>query len=74
MPRIGPDGLDALVTRVVEALSEPHVIHGLEVGVGPSVGAYLASRGESPADALDRADAAMYHMKHRRRLRGTDQA
>jgi diguanylate cyclase (GGDEF)-like protein len=74
MPRIGPEGLDALVTRVMEVLSEPHVIHGLEVGVGPSVGAYLASRGESPADALDRADAAMYHMKHRRRLRGTDQA
>jgi diguanylate cyclase (GGDEF)-like protein len=66
-PRITATNLAALARRITEALSEPHLIHGVLVRIGASVGLYLATRGENVIDALGRADQAMYAMK---RLRG----
>jgi diguanylate cyclase (GGDEF)-like protein len=68
MPRITPDVLATLVSRVVEILSKPYLVHGAAVDVGASVGSYLAARGEAPGEALERADAAMYEIKHLRRV------
>jgi diguanylate cyclase (GGDEF)-like protein len=67
-PRITPAGLAALARRIREALSDPHLIHGARVVIGASVGAYLATRGESVIDALGHADQAMYGIKHLRRI------
>jgi GGDEF domain-containing protein len=41
----------------------PHLVHGQSVTVGASIGAYLARQGDSPAQAVERADAAMYAAK-----------
>jgi diguanylate cyclase (GGDEF)-like protein len=68
MPRITPDVLAMLVGRVAEVLSRQYLVHGAVVEVGASVGSYLAARGETPGEALERADAAMYEIKNLRRL------
>ncbi|WP_407342129.1 diguanylate cyclase domain-containing protein [Pengzhenrongella phosphoraccumulans] len=62
-PQITLDGLAGLVTRMTDALNEPHVVHGDSVTVGASVGSYLASPGETAAECLHRADTAMYDLK-----------
>lgn len=59
-PRIDAGTLSALRERIDAALCEPHSICGIEVEVGASVGTYLAARGEPAAQALRRANEAMY--------------
>lgn len=66
-PRISREGLTGLVARIEEALSEPHLVHGKAIEVGASVGAHLATPGEDAAEALRRADEAMYAAKGVRR-------
>jgi diguanylate cyclase (GGDEF)-like protein len=68
IPRITRAVLSSLVDRLAEVLGREYLVHGRPVAVGASVGSYLAARGEAPGDALERADAAMYEMKHLRRL------
>ena len=63
-PRITADGLDGLVVRLRTVLDRPHVVHGVPVHVGASVGSTLARPGDDPADVLWRADRAMYAVKH----------
>jgi diguanylate cyclase (GGDEF)-like protein len=61
--RITVTGLTSLADRITRALSEPHLVHGVLVGVPASVGTYLAAAGDSPHDALRNADRAMYAVK-----------
>ncbi len=65
-PRISADGLARQRVRIEHALAAPHLVHGDSVTVGASVGTYLASPGEEPADSLSRADEAMYAVKRAR--------
>ena len=62
-PRITAAGLATLAQRITGALVRPHVVHGNQIVLGASVGTYLAVNGESTADALRRADQAMYVIK-----------
>ena len=71
-PRITPDGLAHLVERMTRILDEPHLVHGDLVNVGVSVGAYLASTGETAAECLHLADNAMYDLKRGLPIRARD--
>ncbi len=66
VPGISPGDLAGLVERTVQTLNEPHRVHGTTVTVGASVGSYLATPGEDPAECLERADQSMYAIKRRR--------
>ncbi len=66
-PRVDPSGLAALASRASEALARPHHLHGQEVQIGGSVGAYLATAGQDAAEVLHRADEAMYSVKELRK-------
>lgn len=67
-PRIGRDALSVLARRLDRVLAEPILIRGDPLQVRASVGAYLASPGESVEGALRRADQAMYAVKRTRNL------
>ena len=69
-PRITPEGLNGLVSRITATLAEPLLIHGQSLQVGVSVGSYLAGAGGSVQDALRLADRAMYQVKDGRRSNG----
>ena len=60
-------GITALSGRISDHLGEPYTIHGAHPDLGASVGTYLATTGETVADALGRADEAMYEVKRSRR-------
>ena len=70
-PRITADGLAGLATRISRALAEPHTVHGQDVRVLASVGAYLTSPGDAADHALRQADQAMYAVKHARAAQRT---
>ena len=53
-----------VATRMHERLCEPMVIGGTEVTIGASLGVRLLDE-NTPPDALDAADRAMYHVKRR---------
>lgn len=61
--RITPGGQAGLVARIRADLLVPHLIHGHLVGVGASVGSYLATAGEDPRACLETADQSMYAEK-----------
>jgi diguanylate cyclase (GGDEF)-like protein len=71
-PRVTADDLSAFVTRWTKALDEPYLIHGRSLQVRASIGAHLASAGESVADALRQADEAMYAVKSTRSPAGSN--
>lgn len=61
--------LAALAARVVAALGSPYAVAGAAVDVGASAGTALARPGQSAADVIAAADAALYAAK--RAGRGT---
>lgn len=69
-PRITAAGLARLASRIDDALREPYVVHGLAVTVAASVGACRAVPGECAAEAVHRADKAMYVVKRARQAGG----
>ena len=66
VPDVDRRELDIVAAKVRTALTSPHRIHGQLVIVTGSVGMYLAGPGEAAADALRRADQAMYAAKQAR--------
>lgn len=56
--------LTAVAERIVAVGAEPVVVDGEQLRVGLSVGVAIAGAGESGADLVARADAAMYAVKH----------
>jgi diguanylate cyclase (GGDEF)-like protein len=69
-PRITAAGLAKLASRIDDALRQPHVVHGQAVTVAASVGACRAMPGEGAAEAVHRADNAMYVVKRARQAGG----
>jgi diguanylate cyclase (GGDEF)-like protein len=65
-PGLAREGLHALAERIRVALAVPHQIHGRQTLVPGSIGAHLASSGDTVADALRLADQAMYAIKNAR--------
>jgi diguanylate cyclase (GGDEF)-like protein len=63
------DGAQFLVRRLQQAFAEPFQLSCGELWISASVGAATAIAGESPAEVLARADAAMYEYKHLRNAR-----
>jgi diguanylate cyclase (GGDEF)-like protein/PAS domain S-box-containing protein len=59
--------LEALVPRLLTAVTAPLHVHGLDLGIGVSVGVAMSRRGESdPQSLLSAADHRMYAAKRRR--------
>ncbi len=59
--------LEALVPRLITAVTAPLEVHGVELSVGVSVGVALSRGGDDdPQGLLSRADARMYAAKRRR--------
>jgi diguanylate cyclase (GGDEF)-like protein len=57
--------IDAIATRIIEALSAPLGLEGLQVRLSISIGvALFPEHGKSAKELLRRADAAMYRAKH----------
>jgi diguanylate cyclase (GGDEF)-like protein len=57
--------VDAIATRIIEALSAPFVVSGLQVRSSISIGvALFPEHGKCAKELVDRADAAMYRAKH----------
>lgn len=57
--------IDAIATRIIEALSAPLVVDGLHVRLSISIGvALFPEHGKTGKELIDRADAAMYRAKH----------
>ena len=65
-PRASAAELGRLAARLVDDLDIPHAIHGADVVVGASIGAYLAAVGDDLSTSLQRADQAMYAVKRSR--------
>jgi diguanylate cyclase (GGDEF)-like protein len=65
VPRVTSAQLEAIAERLRVHLAAPHVVHSDEVVVSAAVGTSLALPGDSPAEVLARADAAMYVDKRR---------
>ncbi len=63
--RTTAEQLAAMADRVHQSLAQPYLVHGDLITVGASVGACMAVPGEDPAEALHRADLAMYAAKRR---------
>ena len=59
--------VDAVAARIEEAVSAPYQVGPDAVRVGASVGIAFAAPGETIADVVARADAAMYTVKRSRR-------
>jgi diguanylate cyclase (GGDEF)-like protein len=66
VPRVGRDALTALASRIDQTLAEPHRIHGHDALVPGSVGAHLATAGDTTEQAMECADQAMYAVKQAR--------
>jgi len=67
--RITGRGLISLTGRMRVAMARPYLVHGHELQVGASIGTYLAGILDTPAQALARADEAMYVDKAARQAR-----
>lgn len=64
------EGTAAVLSRIAAALADPYPLpDGTEVVCQASVGSVLAAAPTSPAELLERADAAMYRVKRARRSR-----
>jgi diguanylate cyclase (GGDEF)-like protein len=63
VPGMTAPALARFASRLKDVLLVPHLVHGQSVTVGASIGAYLARADDSPAQAVERADAAMYAAK-----------
>ena len=61
----GPDEASALAAAVVDALSEPISLDGLQVDVTASVGVAMHTDGDDFATLMRHADIAMYDAKQR---------
>jgi diguanylate cyclase (GGDEF)-like protein/PAS domain S-box-containing protein len=59
----------AYAWRLLAALDQPFLLHGVEAYVSASVGIAFGARGDDAHDLLRDADAAMYHAKQRGRAR-----
>jgi diguanylate cyclase (GGDEF)-like protein/PAS domain S-box-containing protein len=65
-----PDAIDATVATMVETLSQPYAIDGIEVAIGASVGVALFPADGANADELTKnADLALYQAKSEGRRR-----
>lgn len=62
-PGLSAEGLYELEHRISQVLAVPHQIHGRRLEIRASVGAHLATPGQSPAHGLAVADALMYDDK-----------
>ncbi len=59
-----PDAIDATVAQMIETLSQPYPIDGVEVAIGASVGvAMFPADGAGADDLLKNADLALYQAK-----------
>jgi diguanylate cyclase (GGDEF)-like protein len=67
-PRITQEGLSSLAQRIDAALAEPQGIHGKQFSLRGSVGTFLATPGDSVAEAVRKADKDMYLAKERNHL------
>ena len=64
LPDAGPQTTAAVARKLLAALRPPVSLEGVDIAVGPSIGAALAAPGDTDhADLLRRADAAMYRAK-----------
>jgi Amt family ammonium transporter len=59
----------AYAWRLLAALDQPFLLHGVEAYVSASVGIAFGGRGDDAHNLLRDADAAMYHAKQRGRAR-----
>ncbi len=65
-----PDAIDATAARIIETLSQPYAIDGIEVAIGASVGVALFPADGASADELTKnADLALYQAKSEGRRR-----
>ena len=65
-----PDAIEATAARMVEALSQPYAIDGIEVMIGASAGVALFPADGASADELTKnADLALYQAKSEGRRR-----
>ena len=65
-----PDAIDATAARMIETLSQPYAIDGIEVAIGASVGVALFPADGASADELTKnADLALYQAKSEGRRR-----
>ncbi len=61
---VGPDDVDAVVSRIQRALAQPFNVDGHTIHASASVGVALASEhGPRPEDLLRAADSSMYRVK-----------
>lgn len=59
-----PPAVDALASRIIEAVSLPYEVDGHEINIGTSIGMALApADGAAPYDLLKKADTALYGAK-----------
>ena len=64
LPGIGPDALDAMMTKLLERIAQPFQISGSEVQVTASLGVALyPTHGREANALLELADAALYRSK-----------
>jgi len=68
-PRTSARSLAALVTRISRSFDELHLVHGVHLRIRCSVGTHLAGAGEMAAEAISKADLAMYEIKRSRSLK-----
>lgn len=63
--RLNGDGdLEAIASRVAQAVEAPFVLGRRKLSVGASIGMAAAENGQSAAELIGRADRAMYRVKH----------
>lgn len=65
---LGPEGASAIATRIMEALTAPIGIDGVEHAVGTGIGiALLPADAATPSEALRKSDVALYRAKEEHR-------
>jgi predicted signal transduction protein with EAL and GGDEF domain len=56
--------VDIICRKIINEISIPYHIHGIEVSIGVSIGVALSPiQGSNPSDLLRFADLALYHAK-----------
>lgn len=60
----GTHSVDIICRKIINEISIPYHIHGIEVSIGVSIGVALSPiQGSNPSDLLRFADLALYHAK-----------